>query len=70
MSKVDLVLEKSKDALKKDPRGLSIQEISQKMHVSRITAAIALARLEGAGLIDVRVIGNCKLHYWREKKKK
>ena len=70
MSKVDLVLEKSKDVLKHDPRGLTIQEISQKMHVSRITAAIALARLEGAGLIDVRVVGNCKLHYWREAKKR
>ncbi len=70
MGKVDIVLEKSKDALKHDPRGLTIQEISQKMHVSRITAAIALARLEGAGLIDVRVVGNCKLHYWREGKKK
>ncbi len=70
MGKVDLVFEKSKNALKHDSRGLTIQEISQKMHVSRITAAIALARLEGAGLIDVRVVGNCKLHYWREGKKR
>jgi len=65
-----MVLEKSKGMLKNDTRGLTIQEISDKMHVSRITTAIALARLEGAGLIDVRVIGNCKLHYWRELKKR
>jgi len=69
MGKVELVLEKSKDILREDTRGMTIQEISDKLHVSRITAAIALAKLEGAGLIDVRVIGNCKLHYWRLRKK-
>lgn len=69
MGKVELVLEKSKDILKQDTRGLTIQEISDKLHVSRITAALALAKLEGAELIDVRVIGNCKLHYWRIKKR-
>jgi len=29
---------------------------------------MALMKLDGAGLIDVRVIGNCKLHYLKTKK--
>jgi len=68
MGKTDIVLEKSKKALKEDTRGLTIQEIADKMRVSRITASIALAKLEGAGLVDIRVLGNCRLHYWRGKK--
>jgi len=67
MSKVDEVIEKIKGILREDTRGLTIQELSKLTKVSRITASIALAKLEGAGLIDIRVIGNCKLHYLRKK---
>ncbi|MBU0470473.1 MAG: HTH domain-containing protein [Nanoarchaeota archaeon] len=63
MAKIDQVIEQIKVILKRDTRGLTIQELSEKTKVSRITAAMALMKLEGAGLIDVRVIGNCKLHY-------
>ena len=63
MSKSEKLAEEIKKILEKDTRGLTIQEISEETRVSRITASIALARLEGQGLIDVRVIGNCKLHY-------
>lgn len=67
MGKIDIVLEKSKKLLREDTRGLTIQEIAEKTHVSRITATIALARLLGAGLVDVRTIGNCRLHYWKKR---
>ncbi|MDP3917094.1 MAG: MarR family transcriptional regulator [Nanoarchaeota archaeon] len=67
MGKIDIVLEKSRKILKADTRGLTIQEIAEKTNVSRVTATIALSRLLGAGLVDVRTIGNCRLHYWRKK---
>ena len=70
MAKVDKVIEEIKKLLKQDTRGLTIQELSEKTKVSRITTSIALAKLEGAGEIDVRVIGNCKLHYLKEGKGK
>lgn len=63
MAKLNRVIAEIKEILRKDTRGLTIREISEKTKVSRITAAIALAKLEGAELIDVRVIGNCRLHY-------
>lgn len=65
MSKIDRVIEQVRDLLREDTRGLTIQEIADSTKVSRITAAAALAKLVGAGHIDVRVIGNCKLHYLR-----
>ena len=63
MAKIDRVIKEIKQILREDTRGLTIQELSDLTKVSRITAAMALAKLEGAGLIDVRIIGNCKLHY-------
>jgi len=65
MAKIERVISEIKEILREDTRGLTIQELSEKTKVSRITAAMALMKLEGAGLIDVRVIGNCKLHYLR-----
>lgn len=69
MAKINKVIEDIKKILKKDTRGLTIQELANQTNVSRITVAMALMNLEGANLIDVRIIGNCKLHYWREGKK-
>jgi len=63
MSKVDRFVEEIKRILKKDTRGLTIQEISKLLKTSRITASLALMKLEGMGLLDIRVIGNCRLHY-------
>ena len=68
MAKIERVIKQIKEILKEDTRGLTIQELSEKTKVSRITASMALMKLEGAGLIDVRVIGNCKLHYLKVKK--
>lgn len=70
MSKIDIIIEQIKTLLKEDPRGLTIQELSEKTHVSRITAAMALMKMEGANLIEVRRIGNCKLHYSKKNEKK
>jgi response regulator of citrate/malate metabolism len=68
MAKVDKIIEEIRKILKEDTRGLTIQELSEKTKVSRITAAIALAKLEGAEEVDIRIIGNCKLHYLKSKK--
>ncbi|MBS3090985.1 helix-turn-helix transcriptional regulator [Candidatus Pacearchaeota archaeon] len=57
------------DLLRKDPDGLTIMEISQKIGVSRNTAAVVLAELRGAQLIRVREIGKAKLHYLNGDKK-
>ena len=63
MAKIDKVIEQIKEILKKDTRGLTIQELSEKTHVTRITTSMALMKLEGMGLMDVIVIGNFKLNY-------
>ena len=64
--KIDKVIADIEKILKNDTRGLTIQELSEKTKVSRITTAMALMRLEGEKKIDVRVIGNCKLHYLKK----
>ncbi|MEK6875056.1 MAG: HTH domain-containing protein [Nanoarchaeota archaeon] len=67
MGKVEEVIEEIKRILKKDTRGLTIQELSDMTKVSRITVSMALMKLEGAEVIEVRIIGNCKLHYLKDK---
>lgn len=69
MAKINRVIGQVKTILKEDTRGLTIQEISDRTKVSRITASMALMKLDGAGFLDIRVIGNCKLHYMRDNKK-
>jgi len=64
--KLDRTIEQIKGILQKDRRGLTVGEIAHLTRVSRITAMKALSRLEGEGRIEVRRIGNCKLHYWRD----
>ena len=63
LGKVRKVIIEIKRILKKDTRGLTIQELSEKTKVSRITTSMALMKLEGEGLLNIRVLGNCKLHY-------
>ena len=58
---------KVEEILKNNPTGLTIQEISDKLKTSRITISIALAELRGEDKIDIREIGNAKLHFLREK---
>ena len=64
--KIGRVVEDVKGILKKDTRGLTIQELSDKIRVSRITMAMALVKLEALGKVDVRNVGNCKLHYLKK----
>jgi len=68
MSKLDRTLDGIKHILLEDTRGLTIQELADQTKVSRVTAGMALMKMEGAGLLNVRVIGNCKLHYWKDGK--
>ena len=70
MGKLEVTLGKIKEILLEDTRGLTIQELANLTRVSRVTAGMALMKLEGMGVIDVRVIGNCKLHYWNHGKKR
>ena len=51
--------------LEKNTDGLTIQEISKLLKMSRNTISVALAHLEGASLIRVRQVGMAKLHYWK-----
>jgi len=67
MAKLEKVIEQIKEILRTDTRGLTIQELSQKTKVTRITTSMALMKLEGMDLIDVRIIGNCKLIYLKQK---
>jgi response regulator of citrate/malate metabolism len=66
MAKREQVIKQIKKILKEDTRGLTIQELANQTSVSRITAAMVLMKLEGAKEIEVRSIGNCKLHYLKK----
>jgi len=66
MTKVDQVIKGIKKILRKDARGLTIQELADMTKTSRITAMLALMKLEGKGILDIREIGNCKLHYLKK----
>ncbi len=70
MAKLDQVIAQIKQLLLDDSRGLTIEELSKLTQSSRVTTGMALMKLEGAGVIDVRPIGNCKLHYWNHGKKR
>ncbi|MBN1385492.1 hypothetical protein JW968_00775 [Candidatus Woesearchaeota archaeon] len=65
--KIEKVIKEIQQILAKDTRGLTIQELSEITKVSRITTSMALMKLEGAETIVVRPVGNCKLHYLKEK---
>ena len=67
MGKLNEVISRIKKILALDNRGLTIQELSDQIKTTRITTSIALAKLEGEGIINVRIIGNCKLHYLKIK---
>ncbi len=58
--KKELVIE----LLKKNTDGLTVIEISRLLSISRNTSAVALAGLEGAGIIRVREVGRAKLNYF------
>lgn len=51
------------ELLNNQPRGLTIQDISDIVGLSRITVNLILAELKGEGLIEVREVGQSKIHY-------
>jgi len=53
--------------LQKHPEGLTINEIASMLRISRNTASVALANLEGSEKIRIRPVGMAKLHYWISK---
>ena len=63
MTKIDQVTLEILDLLRLDTRGLTVQELADSTKTTRITANMALMKLEGQGSITVRRVGNCKLHY-------
>jgi len=52
--------------LKDCPQGLTIQDISNKTGFARNTVKVILAELSGNNLIEIREVGQAKLHYWRK----
>ena len=54
--------------LKRNPRGFTIQELAEKLGVTRNTVSIGLAELTGARLLEIKKVGRAKLHYINEKK--
>ncbi len=56
------------DFIKKNPQGVSIQDVAREFKISRYEAVYLLGQLIGAGKIGVRQIGPVKLHYPIEKK--
>ncbi|MCH7649248.1 MAG: HTH domain-containing protein [Thaumarchaeota archaeon] len=53
--------------LEKNPYGLTIQELSKQLRITRNTVSIGLAELKGARLLEIRKIGKAKLHYLYER---
>ncbi len=57
---------KVENLLKNNLDGLTIQNISDSLKLSRQTIAIILAELKGEKKITIRKIGMSKLHLWRK----
>lgn len=53
--------------VKKKTYGLTIEEVSQILHINRATASKYLLVLESEKIIVVRPVGKAKLHYIRGK---
>lgn len=50
--------------LKDNPHGLTIEELSLKAELSRVTVRVILTELKAEGFITQRAIGQAKLNYW------
>ena len=58
--------EKIEKLLKENSQGLTIQDISDMLNITRITVSIALAELKGEEKLDIREIGQAKLHILKQ----
>ena len=54
--------------LKDNPQGLTIEDLSSRAKLNRITVRTILEGLKGEKLITQRIIGQAKLNYWNFKK--
>ena len=54
--------------LKENLEGVTIQELSDTLNLTRSTISIVLARLDGEGKLRIRDVGRAKLHYLKEDK--
>ena len=57
-------------SLKRDRRGLTIDEISSRTKLNRMTVSTYLRELHAEKKITIRVLGTIKLHFWDFKKEK
>ena len=65
MEKEKITKKDVEELLKKNKRGLTIQSILEELEVSRNTVMVLLAELKGENKIEVREVGQAKLHYWK-----
>lgn len=55
--------------LKDNPRGLTIQDLVNQTNLAWNTITKVLALLQGENRIEVRIVGQAKLHYWKNVKR-
>ncbi len=60
---------KIEDFVKKSYQGTLINDIASAFKISRNSVVIELARLEGAGKVSFRKLGNVKLYFYTGDKK-
>ena len=56
-------IERIEDFLKNNPKGLTINELSKKISLNRLTTAKYLNSLVSPGGAEMRALGNAKLFY-------
>ena len=52
------------DLLKKNPQGLTIEDLASRSKLNRITVRTILSGLIGSEEVRQRVIGQAKVNYW------
>jgi len=67
MRRLESIQEKIVTLISENNYGLTIEEVSNKLHINRGTASKYLAILEAREKILVRELGKAKLHYPRTK---
>lgn len=58
------------DLLKDNPQGLTIEDLSSRSSLNRITVRTILEGLKGSKDITQRAVGQAKLNYWNFTKTK
>ncbi len=61
----DGLVNKAEEIVRGSPRGVSIQDVAQKLRISRYQANGILGILIGSGKVGVSQIGPVKVHYWK-----